>query len=92
MLRRTQVREDSILLRSLSVDGVYQEIWGVLLAYNLVRVEIARRSHQWRYVAAPGCENEYDTSSPKKENGPKIGPFVLVKPKDANPKPISAMG
>lgn len=37
-----QMLEDSILLRSQSVDGVYQEIWGVLLAYNLVRVEISR--------------------------------------------------
>jgi hypothetical protein len=34
--------EDSILLRSQSVDGVIQEIWGILLAYNLVRVEISR--------------------------------------------------
>lgn len=39
--------EDSILLRSQSVDGVTQEIWGILLAYNLVRVEISR-------IAAPG--------------------------------------
>lgn len=34
--------EDSILLRSQSVDGVILEIWGILLAYNLVRVEISR--------------------------------------------------
>lgn len=37
-----QMLEDSILLRSQSVDGVMQEIWGILLAYNLVRVEISR--------------------------------------------------
>lgn len=37
-----QMLEDSILLRSQSVEGVLQEIWGILLAYNLVRVEISR--------------------------------------------------
>ncbi|MBL4742564.1 MAG: IS4 family transposase [Idiomarina sp.] len=37
-----QMLEDSILLRSQSVDGVIQEVWGILLAYNLVRVEISR--------------------------------------------------
>ncbi|WP_227685992.1 transposase, partial [Psychrobacter sp. NZS113] len=34
--------EDSILLRSQTVDGVNQELWGILLAYNLIRVEISR--------------------------------------------------
>jgi hypothetical protein len=29
-------------LRSMTVEGVQQEIWGALIAYNLVRVEIAR--------------------------------------------------
>lgn len=29
-------------LRSVTVEGVQQEIWGALIAYNLVRVEIAR--------------------------------------------------
>ena len=29
-------------LRSMTVEGVTQEIWGVLIAYNLVRVEIAK--------------------------------------------------
>lgn len=33
---------DKILLRSQLVSGVYQEIWGILVAYNLVRVEISR--------------------------------------------------
>lgn len=33
---------DSVPLRSKSVDRVRQELWGVLLAYNLVRLEIAR--------------------------------------------------
>lgn len=29
-------------LRSMTVDGVNQEIWGALIAYNLIRVEIAK--------------------------------------------------
>lgn len=35
-------REES--LRSKKADGVRQEVWGILLAYNLVRLEIARVS------------------------------------------------
>ncbi|WP_221274619.1 IS4 family transposase [Thaumasiovibrio subtropicus] len=34
--------EDELLLRSQSVEGVEQEIWGILIAYNLVRLEISR--------------------------------------------------
>lgn len=34
--------DDAILLRSQLKSGVYQEIWGILIAYNLVRVEISR--------------------------------------------------
>lgn len=34
--------EDEVLLRSQSVEGVIQEIWGILIAYNLVRLEISR--------------------------------------------------
>jgi hypothetical protein len=34
--------EGEILLRSQSVEGVKQEVWGLLIAYNLVRVEISR--------------------------------------------------
>lgn len=34
--------EDEILLRSQSVEGVEQEIWGILIAYNLIRMEISR--------------------------------------------------
>lgn len=37
-----QMLDDRLLLRSQSVEGVRQEIWGILLAYNLVRVEIGR--------------------------------------------------
>lgn len=33
---------DSIPLRSKTVDRVRQEIWGLLIAYNLIRLEIAR--------------------------------------------------
>lgn len=29
-------------LRSVTIEGIQQEIWGTLIAYNLVRVEIAR--------------------------------------------------
>jgi hypothetical protein len=32
----------ALTLRSRSVEGVQQEIWGALLAYNLVRVEMAK--------------------------------------------------
>ena len=31
-----------LTLRSKTVDGVYQEIWGTLIAYNLIRLEIAK--------------------------------------------------
>jgi len=34
--------EDKLLLRSQSVEGIEQEVWGILIAYNLVRVEISR--------------------------------------------------
>jgi len=32
----------ALTLRSKTVDGIYQEIWGTLIAYNLVRLEIAK--------------------------------------------------
>lgn len=32
----------ALTLRSRTVEGVYQEIWGALTAYNLVRLEIAK--------------------------------------------------
>jgi hypothetical protein len=32
----------ALTLRSKTVDGVYQEIWGALTAYNLIRLEIAK--------------------------------------------------
>lgn len=34
----------ALTLRSKTVDGVYQEIWGTLTAYNLIRLEIAKAS------------------------------------------------
>ncbi len=32
----------ALTLRSKTIDGVYQEIWGTLIAYNLIRLEIAK--------------------------------------------------
>lgn len=32
----------ALTLRSQTVDGVYQEIWGTLIGYNLIRLEIAK--------------------------------------------------
>lgn len=32
----------TLTLRSKTVDGVYQEIWGTLIAYNLIHLEIAK--------------------------------------------------
>ena len=32
----------ALTLRSKTVDGVYQEIWGTLIGYNLIRLEIAK--------------------------------------------------
>ncbi|WP_402720308.1 IS4 family transposase [Janthinobacterium rivuli] len=32
----------ALTLRSKTVDGVYQEIWGTLTAYNLIRLEMAK--------------------------------------------------
>jgi hypothetical protein len=32
----------ALTLRSMTVDGTKQEIWGALIAYNLIRVEIAK--------------------------------------------------
>ena len=32
----------ALTLRSKTVDGAYQEIWGTLIAYNLIRLEIAK--------------------------------------------------
>ena len=40
-LKQRQLRNE-LCLRSQKPEGVRQEIWGILLAYNLVRVEISR--------------------------------------------------
>jgi len=37
---KTGVLASRVALRSKSVEGVYQEVWGLLLAYNLVRREM----------------------------------------------------
>lgn len=36
----------ALTLRSKSVDGVRQEMWGTLIAYNLIRLEIAKAAMQ----------------------------------------------
>lgn len=36
----------ALSLRSQSVEGTIQEIWGILIAYNLVRLEMARAAEQ----------------------------------------------
>jgi hypothetical protein len=36
----------ALSLRSMSVDGTRQEIWGMLIAYNLIRLEMARAAEQ----------------------------------------------
>jgi hypothetical protein len=38
---KTEQLEGSHILRSRSPDGVRQEVWGTLLAYNLIRLEMA---------------------------------------------------
>ncbi|KND59837.1 Mobile element protein [Candidatus Burkholderia verschuerenii] len=37
-----------LVLRSRSVEGIYQEIWGALIAYNLIRREIASAAREAR--------------------------------------------
>lgn len=37
---KSALLDNELTLRSKTVDGVYQELWGVLLAYNLIRLEI----------------------------------------------------
>ena len=37
-----------LTLRSQTVEGVYQEIWGALIAYNLIRLEIAKAALEAR--------------------------------------------
>lgn len=39
---KTELLDREETLRSKSVDGVNQELWGVLITYNLIRVEIER--------------------------------------------------
>jgi hypothetical protein len=39
---KTELRESALTLRSKAVDGIYQELYGVLIAHNLVRVEMAK--------------------------------------------------
>lgn len=39
---KCQQLENSMMLRSQTITGIYQELWGILIAYNLVRVEISQ--------------------------------------------------
>jgi IS4 transposase len=43
-LKQTMLSGSALTLRSRTVDGVYQEIWGALTAYNLIRL----RNHRQR--------------------------------------------
>jgi hypothetical protein len=40
----------STLLRSQKVTGVYQEVWGLLTAYNLIRLEISQIAREAKVV------------------------------------------
>ena len=44
-LKQTQL-QNKVTLRSRFVEGVKQELWGVLIAYNLVRLEMASIAHE----------------------------------------------
>lgn len=39
-----------LTLRSQTVEGVYQEFWGALIAYNLIRLEMAKAALQARHA------------------------------------------
>lgn len=39
---KTRQLQQEVLLRSQTEAGVYQEVWGILLAYNIIRLEISR--------------------------------------------------
>jgi hypothetical protein len=43
---KTEMLDQEPTLRSRSVDGVEQELWGTLLAYNLVRMEMASAARE----------------------------------------------
>ena len=43
---KTEMLEHEPTLRSRSVDGIEQEVWGTLLAYNLVRMEMAATARE----------------------------------------------
>ncbi|CDH30959.1 hypothetical protein XBI1_1200001 [Xenorhabdus bovienii str. Intermedium] len=39
---------NTALLRSQTRSGIYQELWGILIAYNLVRLEMSRMAKAYR--------------------------------------------
>lgn len=46
-LKQSQLNNQP-LLRSQKREGVYQELWGILISYNLVRLEMKRMAEQHR--------------------------------------------
>jgi len=43
---KTQLLQNEETIRSRTVDGVEQELWGILLAYNLIRLDMERIAEQ----------------------------------------------
>jgi len=43
---KSSMLKDEVCLRSKKVEGVKQEIWGILLAYNMVRYEMAKAAEE----------------------------------------------
>ncbi len=41
---------NTAILRSQTRAGIYQELWGILIAYNLVRLEMSRMAKDYRVV------------------------------------------
>lgn len=73
---------DEVLLRSRLVAGIEQEIWGILIAYNLVRMEttcIAKEANvsplRISFMMALR-ERVKLYILPERKNGPNQGPFV----------------
>lgn len=39
---KSSLQNNAVILRSKKVELIYQEVWGLLLAYNVVRQEASR--------------------------------------------------
>ena len=79
---KTDMLERLETIRSKSPSGVAQEMWGLLLAYNLVRLEIERVaaeldvlpiSHQLPWLPSPRSSSSNGTSPPssRREGTPR---------------------